>query len=100
MTWAIKLGGESFDLEALAESLVDGDAKVYREGQDFYLVSDEFEKYDDAKDVLAAAKDMVSILSGGCRLALRRKGTDQRGWRVPTKGRWSTRRIHIRKLCL
>ncbi len=73
MTWATKLAGDSFDLEALAESLVDSDAKVYREGQDFYLASDEFENFDDAKMVLATANDMVSMLSGGCRLALSSK---------------------------
>jgi hypothetical protein len=67
--WAVQLLGDQVDLAALAESFGDGTVKIFRDGDDYLLSSEQFLGSDDANAVFAKASALAAVVSGGLRLA-------------------------------
>jgi len=70
MEWVVQIEGGRFVLEELCRSLNSPELLVFKEGKEFFLKCDDFNKAEEAKDVLEIGRKLVPILSGATRLEL------------------------------
>lgn len=68
--WVVQLVGEESDLAALAQSFTGPDITISRDGQNYALVSEQFDENADARAVREQAEAFVAVLNGASRLAL------------------------------
>lgn len=71
MEWIVEVVGESSDLEELSRSLDSPELRLTQEGQSFFLRSTDFKSLKSADDVRNNATEILSLINGAARLALR-----------------------------
>lgn len=71
MEWIVEVVGESSDLEELSRSLDSAELRLTQEGQSFFLRSMDFNSLKSADDVRNNATEILSLINGAARLALR-----------------------------
>ncbi|MBU0617889.1 MAG: hypothetical protein KKI02_09245 [Planctomycetes bacterium] len=68
MSWKVELDGDKADLAALAQSLDSKELAVTREGDTFFLESNQFGSKDDGDENYRKALDLLEKLNGALRL--------------------------------
>lgn len=71
MHWKVRLSGERFDLERLSEVFTNDGLRIVQEQEKFYLLSTDFAPEADAREIDAQANELLLVLNGAARLALR-----------------------------
>lgn len=65
MTWKVQLAGNINDLAILAKSFTGEDVHITHEGEEYYLISEQFLDTNDARAIQSTAQKIVELINGG-----------------------------------